>query len=444
MSLVFFAGLNSNDWSEWTSKSNSNAAYEIQASAALGGTAYGIKAPSGLIPDSFSNIRKSILPSGNNYRMAIRFNINTYDPTIATDTDLFAWVSNGVEIARIYLDTNGSVWKATALLKDDGFTERTVADPSTLPSGDITLEIRMQKASTALSNDGELGLFVNGILVASRADVDVFNGWSAIANEAVTGVTFSLFGGAFYIDEYYFRDDDAPIFSSVSGGYVIGQAIDQEQDGRTLYATIWRNNTLYLQRWSVSGSPFKLAEVSLGAATFSEVSTKTTIAWPYAGSDSDVWVFGRMSSPVGAPTSGVRHILSSTVGGTGTWSDVAGITGTWAINDVMDSLHITPPVNDAGLREFAAVRRRSISPPELWTGNNALALSAVIPFPSGTGAEYKGMHKSGAGGEISVGSAAGGIAAAANRIFSTVPPYTATRDISFDYPSGTVEVLRYF
>ncbi len=388
--------------------------------------------------------------SANEFRWRVIIKLDNLVSAGTTNVaDFFLEDSSGGDEFRINITSLvGSLYEATAQYNRDvgGIINlATAAIPST---GEVCMEIRAIRESGASAADGEVEFFIDGVSIGEVTTVENFTQFAQIAQTRIRfNSNFADLSGDLFYDQWILDDDaDAALGCGAdeSGTYIIGQAIDTEEDGETLYATIWRNSTLYLQRWSVSGSPTKLAEVSLGAATFSEVSTKTTIAWPYAGSDSDVWVFGRMSSPVGAPTAGVRHILSSTVGGTGTWSDVAGITGSWGINDVMDSLHVTPPVNDAGLREFAAVRRRSTSPPELWIGNNALALSAVIAFPSGTGTEYKGMHKSGAGGEISVGSAAGGTGSADNRIFSTVPPYTTTRDISFDYPSGTVEVLRYF
>ena len=443
----------------WGNVSDSGGALTITVPAGLDGSARGLE--NDITKAAWSVFENTLTPPGSN-EIRSGFNIDTSPLTFPGTSP-----SAGDFIYGHDMGGGGDVlfnlqihWNSSNQLLVD-FSRLWVSDGDVVTvfflnntiigaSGAYCFEIRIVRESSDGGADGEVQLLVNGSSIYSATNLENFNSFANFISYVHRGNSnTSAFTGVGYSDEFLLDDDADATLNCVasaaeSGTYIIGQAMDQEQDGETLYATIWRNSTLYLQRWSVSGSPAKLAEVSLGAATFSEVSTKTTIAWPYAGSDSDVWVFGRMSSPVGAPTSGVRHILSSTVGGTGTWSDVAGITGSWGINDVMDSLHVTPPVNDAGLREFAAMRRRSTSPPELWTGNSALALSAVIPFPSGTGTEYKGMHKSGAGGEISVGSAAGGTGSADNRIFSTVPPYTTTRDISFDYPSGTVEVLRYF
>jgi hypothetical protein len=109
----------------------------------------------------------------------------------------------------------------------------------------------------------------------------------------------------------------------------------------------------------------------------------------------------------------------------------------------MDSLHATFPLDgDSDKREFAAIRRRSTSPPEFWGGQGALAFISILPFPSGTGVDYKGMHKIAAQRDVVVGS--GGKGTGINRVVSAIAPYTSWRDITYDYGSGTVEVIRYF
>jgi len=245
------------------------------------------------------------------------------------------------------------------------------------------------------------------------------------------------------VDAVIATTDEITVVGS-TGTYAIGLALDRESNqddrARVAYVTIHRGANLYLQRYSITGSADMslMGEVSLGAATLEAVQNGTTIAWPFAGSDTDVWVFGRMNNPAGAPTAGVRHILASSVGGTGSWADVPGVTGSWADDDVMASLYVTP---DDTSRVYTAVRRRFGNAPELWRGVESLNLASVIPFPTGTATEYKGMHRS-PGGEVSVGNAQ--IGEGSNRIVSSQSPHSTWRDITYDYGSGTVEVLRYF
>ena len=443
----------------WGNVSDSGPALTITVAAGLDGSARGLE--NDITQPAWSVFESALTPAGTN-EIKTGFNIDTSPLTFPGTNS-----STGDFIYGHDMGGGGDVlfnlqihWNSSNQLLVD-FSKLWVSDGDVVTifmlnneiigaSGEYCFEVRIVRESSDGATDGEVELLVNGSSIFSNTVFENFNAFANYATYVHRGNSNTgAFSGVGYSDEFLLDDDSNATLNCVaaaaeSGTYMIGQAIDTEEDGETLYATVWRNSTLFLQRWSVSGSPLKLAEVSLGAATFADMQSKTETAFPFAGSDSDVWVFGRMTAPVGAPTAGTRHILSSTVGGTGTWSDVSGITGSWANADVMDSLHVTPPVDGAGLREFAAVRRRSTSPPELWIGNNALALSVAIPFPSGTGVEYKGMHKAGAGGEISIGSAAGGTGSAANRVFSTVTPYTRLRDISFDFPSGTVEVLRYF
>jgi hypothetical protein len=230
--------------------------------------------------------------------------------------------------------------------------------------------------------------------------------------------------------------DSAP--ASDTGTYVIGTAIDNETAGTTAWLTAWRDGTLYLQRWGLPGLSKDL-EISLGAATLAQVQAKTKIAYPYAGSDQTMWVFGNMDSP--AFVTGTVHLVETTgAGASGTWT-ISPDLSSWASTDVLDSLIVTPDLDGIGTREFIAVRRRTGTAPELWQGLNALSLKSTIPLPTGTGVEYRGMHM---GRNQSIALGTDTLGTGSSRILSSITPYTGTwTDITYDYPSGTVQVLRY-
>lgn len=223
-----------------------------------------------------------------------------------------------------------------------------------------------------------------------------------------------------------------------NGTYVLSIALDNEETGNTGYVTLWRDGTLYLQCWDVDSMTIN-DEISLGAATLTEVQNKSRIAYPFAGSSSYVWVFGNMDTPAYL-TGTVWAMESNSCGASGSWSRVPGLSS-WAGADVLDSLFVSPDISGLGDRIFTGIRRRSANAPELWRGVNQLAFISAIPFPTGTGVEHRGMHISRQS-EISVGSAS--LGTGTSRILSALDPYNAWNDITNNYPSGTVEVLRYF
>jgi hypothetical protein len=232
--------------------------------------------------------------------------------------------------------------------------------------------------------------------------------------------------------------ESIPVFvSGDAGSYIIGTAIDNETDGDTAWLTAWRDSIMYLQRWDLP-SLTKELEISLGAATLAEVQARSRVAYPFAGSDQKMWVFGRMASP--AFVTGTVHLMETNGGGaSGTWTEATSLSS-WADADVLDSLFVSPDQDGLGNRTFTAIRRQSSAPPELWRGLGGLALVGTIPFPTGSSVEYRGMHI-GRNEEISIGTAT--LNSGAGRIFSAISPYTIWIDKTFDYPSGTVEVLRY-
>jgi hypothetical protein len=233
--------------------------------------------------------------------------------------------------------------------------------------------------------------------------------------------------------------------TGTGGSYVIGSALDREEDGSILWLTLWKgDDNLYLQRWITSIMTLD-SEVPLGAATLSDVQSKTVIAYPFAGTTDTVYVYGRMISPAWIGSGTVHAIQSSNGGASGTWSLIGGPYGNFDDADVLDSLHVTPDLSGVGDRIFTGVRRNT-GEPELWRGLNSLAFVSDIPLPTGTGVNWRGMDINRSQ-EVSLGSNV--LGTGTNRVLSAVSPYTTWRDITgiggpTPYPSGTVGVLRYF
>jgi hypothetical protein len=195
---------------------------------------------------------------------------------------------------------------------------------------------------------------------------------------------------------------------------------------------------MYLQRWDLPTLTNEF-EISLGAATLAQVQTRSRVAYPFAGSDQTMWVFGNMLEP--AFLTGTVHLMETTgAGASGTWANASVSLGSWASDDVLDSLFVSTDLDGLGSRNFIAIRRQAGAAPELWKGLGGLSFISTIPLPTGSSVEYRGMHV-GRNTEISVGSAT--LGTGSSRIFSAISPYTTWTDKTFDFPSGTVEVLRY-
>lgn len=214
--------------------------------------------------------------------------------------------------------------------------------------------------------------------------------------------------------------------------YVLAVSADKQLNDNTFWLTLWKaDGNLYVQKWN--GSTMTLiSEVSLGAATLAAVQARTRIGIPYAVSGQRAYVYGNMLGP--AYITGITsHLIQTSTGGvSGTWSDV---NIGWNDTDVMGSFHSTP-----GLF-FTGVRNQTGSPPELWRGQESLALISLIPMPTGATVKHGGMHLS-IENRIVVGAAEN--TTGTPRIFMASDPYTSWSNITDDFPiTGSVSVLRF-
>lgn len=446
MSEIYNIDFETGDFTEWDNDS-SGAELFVSSTGAIGGTYSCNHTWKTGTPRDVSNDTGFALGVGVTIvRTACKIKLVSLDfGTLQTEVTLHTWV-NGSTLAKTILRISGS--DVVPVLGSD------VGSSPDIIGGDIddgavhTLEYRIVKESAPAAGDGIHELFVDGISVGSNTSVNNFALFVAARAGILNWVTASLIiasgsghSGGIITDDWILRDDDTQIYPPPApgdtGSYIIGTAIDNETDGTTAWLTAWRDGTLYLQRWGLPGLSKDL-EITLGAATLAQVQAKSKIAYPYAGSDQTMWVFGNMDSP--AFVTGTVHLIETTgAGASGTWT-ISPDLSSWASTDVLDSLIVTPDLDGIGTREFIAVRRRTGTAPELWQGLNALTLASALPLPTGTGVEYRGMHM-GRNESIALGTDTLGIGV--NRIISAPSPYTTWTDITNDYPSGTVQVLRY-
>lgn len=443
MSVIFFDDFETGDGSKWT---ESFSGMTVNMASALEGT-YGVEASAGDSGEANKTFNATTVAGV--CRLAFRWDFN--DLTLSAAEEIPQAISflgnpSGDILDVDILENSGNTF--VFKLYDDSDVAHSVTT-GVISSNNDTWEIVITRATNDTSNDGSFEVFKNGVSVGSQSGIDNYDRYGQISSCQLLLTFFGLGGssGSAYFDDIVFRDDNTPIFGGGNtGAYVIGASLDMENDGSILWVTCWKGDgNMYAQQWDATNMTLNF-EIPLGAATLDQIQAKTKIAYPYQGSQDRVWIFGRMSNPAYL-TSGTVHLIGSDSGGeSGTWSLVAGPYGNFADADVIDSLHVTPDLSGLDDRYFTAVRRRSSFAPELWRGLNGLSSISTIPFPTGTGVEWRGMHINRQY-EVSMGSNT--LGTGSNRVLSAASPWTTWRDITgmagpTPFPSGTTRVLRYF
>lgn len=422
----------------WDSETDPSAGIAVKGAAGLNGT------PNGLAMDMTVNdtmrVDSAYTPPASNQ---VKFSCYL-DPNGNSQIGFFEIFRTGIE------DVGNNILLRINVENDDEAADITLAIAYGLDAGGVTglngalisdaphlVEFELIRESSFGAADGEARWWLDTVLQDTHTNVQNFNLFltaDEVYAEVNSGSVAGDGVGDFYIDEILVTNN---LPATDVGSYIIGTAIDNEATGNIAWVTVWRDDIMYLQRWDLPTLTKEL-EISLGAATLAQVKARSQVAYPFAGSDTTMWVFGNMASP--AFVTGTVHLIGTTGGGTsGTWANSTSLTS-WANTDVLDSLHVTPDLDGGGSRIFTAIRRQSGVAPSLWRGTNGLSEISFLPLPTGSAVEYRGMHI-GRNEEISVGTAT--LNSGAGRIFSAISPYTSWTDKTFDYPSGTVEVLRY-
>jgi hypothetical protein len=219
-----------------------------------------------------------------------------------------------------------------------------------------------------------------------------------------------------------------------AGAYVLGISNDVEDDGTTAWITLWKANVLYLQVWNVSTMTM-IREISLGAATIAQVQNRTKVAYPFAASGDQCWIYGNMDAP--AWLAGTHHVIKTTAGGvSGSWTSLS--LG-W-VSDSCGAFYASADLTGAENRNLYAIRNSISGVPQFYYGLDTLALVSSLPVPAGTRVKHGGFHVSRRG-EIAVGM---DTYTTGTMVVASIDDGATWGDVTYDLPSGTVEVLRYF
>jgi len=218
MAQRFYGGQNSNNFSEWTAVDTSGTKnFSLAAGSALGGTAFGLLWDGGA--GTHRKLTYNIPTTGvAEIRIAFRLNIDTFAMSGFGFHNIFEVTKDGgteTHVCWLGLKENGGFIFANMEVRIDSGASISVTSPSLVHGGDITLECRLKKASSAVANDGEAEIFVNGFSVVSNTSLDIFN---RMVVASTTRVHLIADGGAsgtpgnYDVDEFYYRDDVTPIF----------------------------------------------------------------------------------------------------------------------------------------------------------------------------------------------------------------------------------------
>jgi len=338
--------------------------------------------------------------------------------------------------------TNGSDVDLRVQFHGDDSTavEETLTPPQ---SGWFHVELVETKATNSSSSDGVVEIYIDNVQEFSDSTLDNFDTMNDTVSETISLLWYGSTNGAsvnadgsYLIDRIQWNDTDTDTYQAVesfSGIYTISLAIDRETDGGKVWLTTWEDGTLYARQFD--SSLLDLGKTSLGVAAFANMQSRLNTAYIAAGSDLQAFAYGNMVNPAGI--TGTYQLIETETGVTGSWSSVP---LSWSDNDVLKAFHTTPELTLSGERLFSGVRWVATgSVNQLYQGTDTLAFVGSIPLATGSvkhGAfDVSPFYHIALGGDT--------LGEGANRVLGTVPPYSSWTDITNDYPSGTVDTLRF-
>lgn len=195
--------------------------------AALAGTAYGLNCfITGSTNSMYGQVDQGD-PGTSDIRIRFYIDINSL---AMANNDRFYVLVVGITIVTIDLWNNGGTYTLGAIWYDDNGW---IANSWAAVTDDVHyVEIHIQKAATAGSNDGAYEWWIDGVSKGTQANVDIFNSFEGITRLRI-GAPGNLDGGTsgtLYIDEFRANDDGGEI-----GPIIPLAAMGLAWDGRTLW-----------------------------------------------------------------------------------------------------------------------------------------------------------------------------------------------------------------
>lgn len=344
MGEVWKLGHDSNNWSEYSTQQPSGGWVSLSASAAMGGTSFGIEYdPDGT--DTQNGI-KAFTGSAVTTDIRLGFRINLNDVSIGSSQHcVFLTIGNDFTNTPLNFSIqNTGSGEFVRVEADNGVTIMTL-DTTVLGTGENTIEVVIVRETNSSSADGSGQIYLNGSLADSASslqnfeDFDDADGWAdeSCALNLVRNPT-TTFSGTFFLDEIVLRDDTTPIFSSTTffwhhngtswtdigdSGWtdpVNGIAVKKGDDFDTILASVGTNldlttnqGTSYATRDTYSFTPATIAPLS-GASGLDVVA--------YNGATGGVRVEKTVNAESGTVST---ENLTSDHSTTGSGTDVSGV-----------------------------------------------------------------------------------------------------------------------
>lgn len=216
MAIVFSAGFEGDDFSEWDT-TPSGTKHQTSASAGMNGTSYGdLVTPS----NSGSTPEEELLSytsTAGTFHLGFFIDINTLTATSPGPFANCRLISISCDIlptiVDIQLEDNGSGFFLDVLIGDDSTGEADSYSSSVISAGEHSVEVAVYRATNDTSSDGSAEVYIDGTLEDTMTGLDNYDAFDNVS--ALTLTDNAVFGGSsgnFYIDQIVLRDDDTPIY----------------------------------------------------------------------------------------------------------------------------------------------------------------------------------------------------------------------------------------
>ncbi len=248
MTLFFFDDFETDDFSLWDTD-GSGADLFTSAASALAGS-FGCEVATGCVGCGEQVILDLTgFATSTPLRIGWKFDRNDITFTSAqfiTLIEMTPFTFSSIVDVRVIND--GGVFKIQAVCIDDSAVEHIAESSISLGVKDV--EVRLVSATTAVSTDGSIEIYVDGSLIDTASNIDNFSkfqdlggGDIQIAPNQSNGDASS---GSMYVDNFTLRDDDTPIFPPVSTSkYTVApmrKPCDIDSDGSFLYIAALNDN----------------------------------------------------------------------------------------------------------------------------------------------------------------------------------------------------------
>lgn len=333
MSELYHYTFDSNDFSEFDNAPGGTR-LSTSTDAKLGGSTAGVKwdfaGTAGNGDDQLTALNNAAVTI---FRVGFRFDLNTLALDTSASIRLFDTQTNSGYIPlRIYIRDSGSgEFCDVDAQEDDEVTFKNVAS-APLPSGDITIEVVLQQATTTSSNDGVCTVYVNGVQEDQDSTLDnntifedMLDGNTIFYLDSNKGGTGS---GIAYYDEIIIRDDSTQIYPPPTSLRFLGFDADSED----LYISGLKDaDTVNLYKYDLA-TLTESGPTGFGSATDTEIDNDTRGIYPLArpGVDDAWYLYGRDGNN--------KHVQYNLSGGG--WSDIGD--GGWSSSKIVMALLIDP------------------------------------------------------------------------------------------------------